>query len=437
MKLLSVLEYRNGWRKYDMNEMGKPVALVLGGTVPHCELIRQLQQRGYYAILIDYLDNPPAKYVADLHIQESTLDKEKVLEIARERNASLVICACVDQANITACYVMEQLGLQPPYSYSTAQAITNKGVMKQVMMEKKIPTSQYIYVDSPETVPDVELRYPVMVKPADSNSANGVKKAQNKAEMERYLKDAVRISRNGRAIIEEYVSGREISAYCFIKDKKAKLLMTAERISTFDGEDQVIKCYSSYAAAKISETATQNAEKIATQIAQAFELDNTPLFFQGIVIGDEIFVIEFAPRIGGGVCFHTIKGNTGFDVIAASIDSWLGIPVDLSSWHKPEQIYVVNTVYGRDGQFSHVTGSEKLLSDKVIDGFYLIKNRSDRLDNTRASSSRVAFFIVNGKDDAEVREKIRTAYRSLDVLELSGDSIIRRELNLDALWSLS
>ena len=40
--------------------MNKPIALILGGTVPHSELIKQLKERGYYTILIDYLLNPPA-----------------------------------------------------------------------------------------------------------------------------------------------------------------------------------------------------------------------------------------------------------------------------------------------------------------------------------------------------------------------------------------
>ena len=64
--------------------MGKPVAIVLGGTSPHVLLVYKLHERGYYVILVDYLQNPPAKIAADEHIQASTLDKERVLEIARE-----------------------------------------------------------------------------------------------------------------------------------------------------------------------------------------------------------------------------------------------------------------------------------------------------------------------------------------------------------------
>ena len=62
-------------------------AIVLGGTYPHSALIQKLKARGYYTILVDYLDHPAAKPFADEHIQESTLDMDKVCQIAKEQKA--------------------------------------------------------------------------------------------------------------------------------------------------------------------------------------------------------------------------------------------------------------------------------------------------------------------------------------------------------------
>ena len=36
-------------------------AIVLGGVAPHISLIERLKNRGFEVILIDYLDDPPAK----------------------------------------------------------------------------------------------------------------------------------------------------------------------------------------------------------------------------------------------------------------------------------------------------------------------------------------------------------------------------------------
>lgn len=128
----------------------KSTALVLGGTAAHIALLNELKARNYYTILVDYYSNPVAKPYADLHIQESTLDADKVVEIAQQHQADLVISACVDQANVIASYAMEKLGKTPPYSYEIAQRISNKGDMKKVMLEQGIPTARHIYLDGLE-----------------------------------------------------------------------------------------------------------------------------------------------------------------------------------------------------------------------------------------------------------------------------------------------
>ena len=182
----------------------KPIAIVLGGTSPHIELIRQLKERNFYVVLVDYLPNPPAKYHADFHVQESTLDPEAVLKVAQQYNASLVISACVDQANITACYVAEKMNLPHPYSYELANNITNKGYMKEMMVANGIPTTRYIFLNKGEELADFGLNFPVMVKPADSCAASGVKKASNVNELDIFLKEAKKISRTGRTVVEEF-----------------------------------------------------------------------------------------------------------------------------------------------------------------------------------------------------------------------------------------
>ena len=131
-----------------------PVAVVLGGTAPHCVLIDNLRARGYRTVLVDYYADPPARAHADLHVQESTLDKDAVVRVAREVGADLVIATCVDQANTIACYAAEQLGLPRPYSYATARVIADKTLMKDKLVENGLPTARHVYVDRGEH-PDV------------------------------------------------------------------------------------------------------------------------------------------------------------------------------------------------------------------------------------------------------------------------------------------
>lgn len=415
--------------------MEKPVALVLGGTIPHIHLIELLRERGYHTVLLDYTKYPPAKDYADEHLPVSTLDKEAVLNVAKDRNASLVISTNVDQANVTCCYVAEQLGLPKPYSYETALNVTDKQRMKRIMWENGIPTSRYLQVGNMAEIDGMDLDYPLMVKPADSNSANGVKRVYTVEELKKYLPDALSFSRNGMAIVEEFVTGKEISAYGVVINGKAKMVMHQERVSVYDGDDRVIKCYASLAPSRISDKASSSAEQILTEIATAFHLDNIPLFFQGIVDGDDISVIEFAPRVGGGISFQTIKDATGYDIINAAVDSFLNIPISLEGLHEMKEMYAVNQIYGCNGVYEKTTGVDELLSDRIVKTLSFYKHEGDLIDSSRASSSRIGVMVVSDKTESGLRRKISDAFSRLDSFDENGNSIIRRDLNIDLLWN--
>lgn len=414
----------------------KKVAIVLGGTVPHITLVKKLKSRGYYVVLLDYLDNPPAKQYADEQIKESTLDKEAVLKAAKEYRADVVISTCVDQANSICCYVAEQLNLPHPYSYQTSLDVTDKVRMKDIMIKNGVPTSRYVYVKNIDEALQQNLKYPLMVKPADSNSANGVKKVENIEELKVFLPIALKFSRNGFAIVEEFVTGVEISAYCVVVNGRARLMMAQERISVIEGETNTIKCYAAYAPARISPVAMAKTEVIATQIAKAFNLDNTPLFFQGIVNGDDISVIEFAPRVGGGISSETIKYSTGFDIIDSAIDSFFCKPIDLSNWHPMNKVYAVNQIYGTDGYYENTIGGEELLADGTIENLSFYKKKGDFIDESRASSGRIGVMVFCADSEEGIRKKIKKAFASLNCFDKDGKSIIRRDLNLDNMWDV-
>ena len=97
-----------------MNKDKKPVAIVLGGIYPHGRTLDKLKERGYYTVLIDYFDNPPAAVHADLHINKSAMAYEEVLAVAREMDARLVMSPCLDQQIVIAVKVAEALGLPHP-----------------------------------------------------------------------------------------------------------------------------------------------------------------------------------------------------------------------------------------------------------------------------------------------------------------------------------
>ena len=318
--------------------MDRPIAIVLGGTSPHKLLVEKLHDRGYYVVLVDYLANPPAKEVADEHIQASTLDKERVLEIAQKLSANLVISTCIDHANSVCCYVAEKLNLPHPYSYETSLYVTNKGLMKKRMKDYDVPSSSFILTKNVANLDWSHVSFPCVVKPVDCNSSKGVHRADSIDEAKPFVEDALKLSQSGEAIIEGFCAGDEIQVDCVALDNDADVVMTRSKVKVAGNNEAVLNSYGSIVPAQVSENVLPKLKQIAVNIAKGFGLRNTPFFYQAIVTGDEVNVLEFAPRVGGGLSYYMIKNFVGFDAVEAAVNSFLGKRIK-NSYHAPERIY--------------------------------------------------------------------------------------------------
>lgn len=399
--------------------------IVLGGGADQIDLILDLKQRGYYVILVDYYENPVAKPYADKHIQESTLDKELVLNITKQEGVENIITACTDQALLSVAYVAEELGFPKQFTYEKALQVTNKQYMKRIMWENGIPTSKFKIISNVNE--DIsELSYPLMIKPADCNGSLGVRKANNKEEFETFFREAVGYSRSSSAIVEEFKEGIEVGVDCYIQGGKAKLLMQGQVNKKKIG-DNVLLIFQTFIPVKVSPIAQQKLQDCANLIAKAFELENTPLLMQTLVNGDDVNVIEFAPRIGGASKHRTIKIKTGFDILHANVDAVLGLQPEIKTVDNP-YYYSRNHVYAYPCTFSHVECSEKLVEEGIIEEFIPYKSKGMKIGNFLASRDRIGSFLVKGITMDEVKKKIKIAVDTLKVYSSEGREVMRRDI---------
>lgn len=403
-------------------------AIVLGGTLPHVTLINKLKRRGFEVILVDYLEKPYAKDYAHRHIQASTLDLEAVTKIAKEEKVDLVISTCIDQANATACFVSEKLGLPHPYSYNTALSVTDKLKMKETMVKNNIPTSKFLRIKN-ASQPGLEtLKYPLIVKPVDCNSSKGVRKIENADDcLADAVKSAVNLSRTKEAIIEEYVTGTEIGIDTFIVNGQAHVLMIKERRKVQKNNGGIQQIQGCTWPLPGYEHVMPEASRIANLIANAFNLKNCALMIQAILCNNQINVIEFGARIGGGESFRIIKDSTSFDYVEASINSFLGEEISLD-FHAPTGFYADNFIYAKKCIFDRIECPEELLHDGTITYLNELKPSGVEIDEQITSSNRVGVAVVKADTAEELYKKIDRTISSLEVFDINGVPVMRKDI---------
>lgn len=399
--------------------------LVLAGGADQIDLLLDLKKRGYYTVLADYYPNPIAKPYADKHIQVSTLDQDAVLQVAIEEKVENVITACTDQALVTVAYVANKLGFRTQFSYEKALDVTNKLRMKEIMIGNNIPTAKFVNIKSLEEGIGM-LQYPLMVKPADSGSSKGVRKANNEEELAALFEYAQGQSRTRRVIVEEFKSGKEVGVDCYILNGKAMPLMMGQ-YNKKQVNDNTLLIFQSFIPADISDRAKDNIARIANDIARVFELENTPLLIQTLVDGDEVNVIEFAARIGGGSKHRTIQIKTGFNILHANVEAVLGnIPKVKTT---PNDYFFSRIhIYPYPCTFDHFEGHEDLLKEGFIEELIPYKTSGMSLSQSWSSSDRVGSFLVKAKSKDELKLKIDTVINRLKVIDSNGKDVMNREI---------
>ncbi len=401
-------------------------ALVLAGGLPQIALLNDLRSRGIVTVLADYFENPVAKPYADIFYRESTLDVEAITRVARDEKVDFIITVCTDQALLTVAKVSEELGLPCYIDYQTALNVTNKSYMKKIFAEKNISTAKFAVMAKLENQRLKELRYPLIVKPVDCNSSKGVKKVTDIFELKDAFENAVKLSRTGTAIVEEFIDGPELSVDVYVENGVAHVLSVSQ-LDKIPEEDKFV-IFRSKSPEKMPQSLKQQIAQTAQQIADAFNLKNSPMLIQMISDGERAYVLEFSARTGGGEKFIMIKKLSGFDVIGAVVDLTLGKFPCVRSERPNEQFFATEFIYCKPGIFDHLENFDELKDKGVITDYYCFKSKGSEFDSVANSGDRIAGFSMVGNTVEELNSKHNIAVKELRVINSCGEDMMRRDL---------
>ena len=400
-------------------------AIVLAGGFDQIALIRELKARDFQVYLIDYFENPPAKQYADKHYVGSTLDLDYVRQVASDIEPNLICTACTDQALHTAAVVSEEMGLPTYISAETARNVTNKSYMKKVLMENHIPTSKYYIIHDLSEIDNLDIKFPLIIKPADCNSSKGVKKASTRQELISYLKDALNYSRTGTAIVEEFKSGKEFSADFYIENGQAKLLSVTESKKIPDnGAFTIAK--SVYPVSTFEQNA--NIEEIGQSIAKAFNLTQSPMLVQMIEEDGKFYVLEFSARMGGGSKYQLIKALSGVNIMSVYVDLITGNAKSNICVCPYKGYAEVDYIYCKNGLFTELIGFEDALKNETIDYFFQYKMPGSVITQSLTSGDRIGGVLISGNSEEEVKSKRNQFNKMVEVLDSCGNDIMNHNL---------
>ena len=403
-------------------------ALIVAGGIPQAELIKQLKNRGITTVLIDGSPNPVAKPFSDVFYCVNVFDIPAVKSIAEKEHVDFLLTVCADQVLLVVAEISEMLGLPCYIDFQTAQNVSDKIKMKRIFKKIGVPTTDYVESNTLDLALVSHLNFRLVVKPIDTYSSKGVRKAENLTELEKYYAEAKEISRSGGVIVEEYFQGDEISVDAFVYEGKVKILAitNSEKIRS---NDRFVIFRGRYPA-RVTNTIREKIEIIAQKIAEGFGLYNSPLLIQLLNNGKDVSVLEFCARTGGNMKWLLIKNSCGVDVITATIDITLGEKPNLEVMMTGHNIVVNDFIYCYPGVFDHFIGFDEMVAKGIINEFYAVRSKGTEMHGVTSSSDRIAGMNIVADSVDEFNEKEQLILKSVKVIDTSGNDIMRRDLLL-------
>ena len=305
-----------------------------------------------------------------------------------------------------------------------------KEYMKNIFVQNGVPTAKHIACTEIPLDYISKMTYPLIVKPVDCYSSRGVKRVENEAELKQAFANAVELSRTGSAIIEEFIEGEELSVDYYIENGEAKLLC-ARILDKIPGYDGFVICRGRYPA-PLSKDLYDKVLGVGQKIADAFGLKDTPMLVQMKVRNEEIFVLEFCARTGGGIKYRLLPKVSGFDVVKAVLDLTLGQKPHCDVT-KHQGFIVDEFLYCSEGVLDRVEGLEELQKDGIINHYEIYKTSGYKFGIASCSGDRVAYFSIEADTESELKRKHQLANQRIRALSTDGKDILRHEILTDAL----
>ena len=329
---------------------------------------------GCHVISVDYLPNNPAHKFADEYHNVSTIDKEKILELAKKLKIDGIWSYASDVSAPTAAYVAEKMGL-PTNPLKSVEILTHKNLMRDFLRQNNFNVPESGSFTEYESAFEFfkKLNRPAMIKPVDSSGSKGVSKVSDEKNFQTAYNSAMQYSISKTIIVEEFIQrkGYRIAGDGFLVNGKLQF------VGFMDGHldrycSPLIPIGTSYPS-KLSENLQKKVTTEIENLMALLKMKDNAINIEVLFSDEENFyLLEIAPRNGGNLISDVIKEATGVDLAEYTIKAALGMDCSDLTQKPPKKFissYIIHSL--EDGIFESLQISSELQKDIIRQDLFI------------------------------------------------------------------
>lgn len=301
--------------------------LILGGTAATLDITKIAKAMGVYTVVTDNLSGGVAKELADETANVSTTDFEGLKSLIKERQIDGVFCGPSEFNIRNLISLCEQTGLRCYTDMAHWDICAEKDTFKDYCIKYGVDCPKSFEVGEDSTNEELEaVEYPVIVKPVDSHSSNGISVCTNATELRAACRYARSFSKSKRIVVEQYIEngGRLFSVRYIIADGEAYpyLLIDTHVADPIERKSLISHCI--WTPSLFGDYYMQNMDCAVRKMLKGMGLKNGTAFFQALPYKGRIYFHEMGYRLSGGMLFKFTDPMMGINDMKMMIRFALG-----------------------------------------------------------------------------------------------------------------
>lgn len=299
----------------------RPRLAIIGASYLQLPLVKKAKEMGIETICFAWEEGAVCKDLCDKFYPISIIDKEPILKICQDEKIDGITTIASDTAVVTVNYVASRMGLRSnPVDYS--EVTTNKYLMRRCFMDNGVPSPKFTLAEG-NKYQISSFRFPLIVKPTDRSGSRGVEKVLDPLQLDEAILRAEKESFEQKAIVEEFVTGREISVESISYEGKHYILQITDKVTT--GAPFFVEL-EHHQPSSLSSDIQERVKDIVLKALDALHIVYGASHSElKITEEGDIRVIEIGARMGGDfIGSNLVKLSTGYDFLKGVIEVALG-----------------------------------------------------------------------------------------------------------------
>lgn len=406
--------------------MEKKKILILGGTPQQIKLVNAAKKMGLYTIVTDYLENSPAKKIADKSYMYNIKDVDDIVSMCKMEKVNGVICGYIDPCQRPYQEICEKLKLPCYGTKEQFYKMTDKHAFKKMCIDNGVDVI-------PEyTVEDImrgNIEYPVFVKPVDSRGSRGQSVCYTEDELKKAIQYAKVESSNGDILIEKYMkNAHEFQVTYFFIAGEPYLIRTVDSYcGTEDSHmEKVVAC--AISPSKFTQVYLENAHDKVVKMFKKMGFENGPIFMQGFEDNGVFRFFDPGLRFPGVDYENVYRKIYGIDIMEAMINfaiqgncGDIKLPKD-GVWIKEKRAAVLFPTLAA-GIIKKIEGFDEVLKDENVVSLYPRCEVGEQIEWTFNVNQRMAEVDIVCDTTEELKKKIDDIQKLLIVSDVKNQNM--------------